>query len=165
MMLRAEKMLIWALCVSLHTCCNLLYKPWWTSEVCAGVCVKMCMRMCGRLWTFCFMWVQFKPAWTHRFGVLRSHSICQSELLIWLVCHSELLKADALISGSVLFHECESRTSKTSSHKHKVLKVPYCTLFWSLILGFDVLKNIYLRYKYQKPSQYIFLQLLFQDLC
>ncbi len=36
------------------------------------------------------------------------------------------------------------------------LKVPYCTPFWSFILGFDVLKNIYLWYKYQKPSEYIF---------
>ncbi len=36
------------------------------------------------------------------------------------------------------------------------LKVPYCTPFWSFILSVDVLKNIYLRYKYQKPSQYIF---------
>ncbi len=40
------------------------------------------------------------------------------------------------------------------------LKVPYCTPFWSYILGFDVLKNLYLRYKYQKPSQYIFTALL-----
>ncbi len=40
------------------------------------------------------------------------------------------------------------------------LKVPYCTPFWSFILGFDVLKNIYLQYKYQKPSQYIFTALL-----
>ncbi len=38
-----------------------------------------------------------------------------------------------------------------------ILKVPYCTPFWSFVLGFDVLKNIYLRYKYQKPSQYIFI--------
>ncbi len=37
------------------------------------------------------------------------------------------------------------------------LKVPYCTIFWSFVLGFDVLKNIYLRYKYQKPSQYIYI--------
>ncbi len=47
-----------------------------------------------------------------------------------------------------------------------MLKVPYCTPFWSFILGFDVLKNIYLRYKYQKPSQYtVFLQLFSQELC
>ncbi len=38
----------------------------------------------------------------------------------------------------------------------RLLKVPYCTPFWSFILGFDVLKNIYSWYKYQKPSQYIF---------
>ncbi len=36
------------------------------------------------------------------------------------------------------------------------LLIPYCTHFWSFILGFDVLKNVYLRYTYQKPSQYIF---------
>ncbi len=40
------------------------------------------------------------------------------------------------------------------------LKVPYCTPIWSFILGFDVLKNIYVQYKYQKPSQYIFTALL-----
>ncbi len=45
-----------------------------------------------------------------------------------------------------------------------LLKVPYCTHFWSFILGVDVLKNIYLRYKYQNPSQYI-LQLFSQELC
>ncbi len=33
-----------------------------------------------------------------------------------------------------------------------MLKVPYFTPFWSFSLGFDVLKNIYLQYKYQKPS-------------
>jgi len=38
------------------------------------------------------------------------------------------------------------------------LKVPYCTPFF--ILGSDVLKNIYLRYKYN-----LFLQPLFQELC
>ncbi len=36
------------------------------------------------------------------------------------------------------------------------LNVPYCTPFWSFIVGFNVLKNIYLRYKYQKTSQYSF---------
>jgi len=30
------------------------------------------------------------------------------------------------------------------------LKVPYYTPFWSFNLGFEVLKNIYLRYMYQK---------------
>ncbi len=38
------------------------------------------------------------------------------------------------------------------------LKVPYCTPFWSFILCVDVLKNIYLRYKVPKTSQYIFSQ-------
>ncbi len=32
----------------------------------------------------------------------------------------------------------------------------YCTPFWCFTLGVDVLKNIYLWYKYQKPNQYIF---------
>ncbi len=41
-----------------------------------------------------------------------------------------------------------------------VLKVPYCKPFWSFNLGVDVLKNIYLRYKYQKPSPYVFTALL-----
>ncbi len=40
--------------------------------------------------------------------------------------------------------------------KWLVLKVPYCTPFWSFILGVDVLKNIYMLYKYQKSSKYIF---------
>ncbi len=56
MMLRAEKMLIWALCVSLRTCCNLLFKPWWTSEVCVCVCVCAHVRVCvcvhACVWTF-----------------------------------------------------------------------------------------------------------------
>ncbi len=43
-----------------------------------------------------------------------------------------------------------------------VLKVPYCTPFWSFILGFDVLKNIYLQYKYQNP--YIFTALFSEAL-
>ncbi len=43
------------------------------------------------------------------------------------------------------------------------LKVPYCTPFWSFILGVDVLKNIYLRYKYQKYLN-IFVQLFSQEL-
>ncbi len=29
-----------------------------------------------------------------------------------------------------------------------VLKVPYSTPFWSFVLGFDVLTNKYLQYKY-----------------
>ncbi len=40
------------------------------------------------------------------------------------------------------------------------LKVPYCAPIWSFILGFDVLKNIYVQYKYQKTSQYIFTAVL-----
>ncbi len=41
-----------------------------------------------------------------------------------------------------------------------ILEVPYCTPLWSFILGFDVLKNIYLQYKHQKPYQYIFTALV-----
>ncbi len=43
-----------------------------------------------------------------------------------------------------------------------ILKVPYCTHFWSFILGVDVLKNIYLWYKYQNLN--IFVQLFSQEL-
>ncbi len=35
------------------------------------------------------------------------------------------------------------------------LTVPYCTPFWDFNLGGDVLKNIFLQYMFQKPSQYI----------
>ncbi len=37
-----------------------------------------------------------------------------------------------------------------------IFKGPILYTFLEFILGFDVLKNIYLWYKYQKPSQYIF---------
>ncbi len=61
-----------------------------------------------------------------------------------------------LSSHGFLFH----RNINRRENKVQIpLKVPYCTPFWSFILGFDVLKNIYLRYKYQKTSQYIFTNL------
>ncbi len=54
--------------------------------------------------------------------------------------------------------ECKSFKSEQKVYlgNAQLLKVPYCTPFWSFILDFDVLKNINLRYKYQKPSLYIF---------
>ncbi len=57
--------------------------------------------------------------------------------------------------------ECESKhliKNTTIIHTTPVhqLKVSCCTPFRSFILGLDVFKNIYLRYKYHKPSQYIF---------
>ncbi len=45
------------------------------------------------------------------------------------------------------------------------LKVPYCTPFWGFILGVDVLNNLYLQYKYQKPSQYILTALFSGAIC
>ncbi len=47
-------------------------------------------------------------------------------------------------------------TTKIITSLQSILKLPYCTLFWDFILGFDVLKKIYLRYKYQKPSIYLY---------
>ncbi len=41
-----------------------------------------------------------------------------------------------------------------------IIKGPILYTFLEFILGFGVLENIYLQYKYQKPSQYIFTALL-----
>ncbi len=64
-------------------------------------------------------------------------------LVTILICFCNYVKVTIL-------HFCSE--TKYSSF----LKVLYCTPFWSFIWGFDVLKNICLQYKYQKPSQYIF---------
>ncbi len=76
------------------------------------------------------------------------------------------------IRNSDSFHTFKSRLI--------YLKVPYCTPFWSFILGFDVLKNIYCVYIYiyiyiymyiyricisTKNHLNILLQLFSQELC
>ncbi len=60
---------------------------------------------------------------------------------VWLMCQKWDFYFDSAENASTCVHGAPI-----------LLKVPYCTPFWSFILGFDILKNIYLRYKYQKPS-------------
>ncbi len=57
----------------------------------------------------------------------------------------------------MLWHDLKQSIHARKPSNVAELKVTYFIPFWSFILGVDVLKNIYLRYKYQKPIyQYIF---------